>query len=54
MNDCNLCQYMRDDTNLTLQSCSKWVNSSDFGIPCSPSGGNPGDPPGTNDNCQKL
>ena len=54
MNDCNLCQYMQSDDNQTLQSCSKWVNSTDFEIPCNPVGGNPGDPPGPDENCQKL
>ena len=54
MNDCNLCQYIQDDTNLTLQSCSKWVNSTNFELPCRPSGGDPGDPPGPDDDCQKL
>ena len=54
MNDCNLCRYIQSEDNLSIQTCSKWVNSDNFEVPCNPENGNPGDAPGPNDNCQKL
>lgn len=54
MKDCNLCRYMQNDDDISKQNCSKWVNSDNFEIPCMPENGNPGDPPGENENCQKL
>lgn len=54
MNDCNLCRYIQNESDLNTQSCSKWVKSDNFSLPCTPTNGNPGDPPGPEDNCQKL
>tara|TARA_Y100001958_G_C21248619_1_gene581651 strand:+ start:8134 stop:9660 length:1527 start_codon:yes stop_codon:yes gene_type:complete len=45
---------MQNDDDVSQQNCSKWVNSDNFNLPCNPENGNPGDPPGQNDNCQKL
>ena len=44
----------KNDDDVSQQNCSKWVNSDNFDLPCNPENGNPGDPPGQNDNCQKL
>lgn len=54
MNDCNLCRYIQNEDNLSLQNCSKWVQSDNFELPCNPENGNPGDAPGPTENCQKL
>ena len=54
MKDCNLCRYMQNDNDIGKQNCSKWVKADNFELPCTPENGNPGDPPGENDNCQKL
>ena len=54
MNDCNFCSYIQNELNPENQSCSKWVDSNDYKKPCSPSGGNLGDPPNEGDNCQKI
>ena len=60
MNDCNFCRYIQNEINPEKQSCSKWIDntsqSEDIGgnRPCSPSDGNPGDPPNEGDNCQKI
>ena len=55
MNECNLCRYMQNKDNLSLQSCSKWVTANDFEIPCT-LGGNPGDSPPENqmNECTKI
>ena len=54
MDECNLCRYIQSEDNLSIQSCSKWVNSDNFEVPCTPETGDMGDAPGPNDNCQKL
>jgi len=54
MKDCNMCRYMQNDNDISKQNCSKWVKADNFELPCTPENGNPGDPPGENDNCQKL
>ena len=55
MNDCNKCRYIQNLDNPGLQTCSKWVDSSNFDVLCT-EGGNPGDPPPNipSSNCQPL
>ena len=55
MNDCNKCRYIQNLDNPGLQTCSKWVESSNFDVLCT-EGGNPGDPPPNipSSNCQPL
>ena len=55
MNDCNFCRYIVNDTDSSKQTCSKWVKDDEFTVPCRPEGGEPGDPPSSdNDNCMKM
>lgn len=55
MNDCNKCRYIRNENELTKQTCSKWVSSTNFEAPCT-EGANPGDPPPnlSSTNCKSL